>query len=106
MKIIRTSVVITLFLINIFVFSENISKNQIILIHSFLFGLMVITEKIEKKTAKKAKKLVAYFFTINIFRVVIIILFLSPIVFFSETNKKEIAINFFVVYFLYMLLFL
>lgn len=100
----KTLIVLIIFLLNIIVFSKTLSPKEIIIIHAFLFGVMVVSERIEKKIIKKEKKLLLMFLTTNIFRAALIILFLFPLIFFSHQNNIEKTINFFLIYFLHLII--
>ena len=100
----KITMIIGLFLLNSLIFRGNLTLNQIILIHAFLFGIMILSEKIERKIAKNKNNIITLFLTINIIRASLIILFLLPTIFFSYDNKIETVLNFFIVYFLYILI--
>ena len=65
---------------------------------------MIISEKSERKINKKTNNVISLFLTINIVRAGLIILFLFPTIFFTYDNKTEITLNFFIVYFLHILI--
>ena len=100
----KTIIIIGLFLLNSLIFPGTLSFNQIIFIHAFLFGIMILSEKAEKKIAKETNNIISFFLTINIIRGVLVILFLLPTIFFSYDNKIEVTLNFFIVYFLHILI--
>ena len=104
MRTVKIAAIIGLFLLNSLVFRQKLTFSEIVFIHTFLFGIMILSEKIEYKIAKKTKNILTLFLTINIVRASLIMFFMFPIIFFSYDNKIEIILNFFIVYFLYMLI--
>ena len=77
----------------------KLAFQEVFIMYSFLFALFLFTQLIQNKLLKKSKKQTYLLLAINIFRIFVCLVFLSPTILNTEKSDSFFVINFFIVYF-------
>ena len=100
--------IITLYLFNLLLahyFELLISIFQITLIHTFLFSLLILKERIYRALVLKKTKHPFKFLAINAFNFFICLLYIIPVVLSTDGNSQfSIVCNFFICFFIYLVI--
>lgn len=100
--------IILLYVFNILLahhFDILISIFQITLIHTFLFSLLVLKERIYRTLILKKTKQPFNFLAINVFNFFICLLYITPFILFIDGNSQfYVVCNFFICFFLYLVI--
>lgn len=97
---------VVLALINVaavFIFECTILFLEVLIINTFLFLLMLLTDFVWVKITKTKKLQPTYFFIINFIRIGLSIGFLLPQILNYEKENNPYIINFFIIYFFYLI---
>lgn len=97
--------VIVLCAINLIIVEKlkiKITLQQILIIHSFLFSLTVLSNIIQKKVLQLKNTTAFRLLSINFLRIFACLIFLLPIILKHEEPNKSYIYNFFACYFLYL----
>lgn len=86
----------------IYIFQKNELLCFAVSAHLFLFALDVCTQIFEKRLNNNRNPLLAL--SINFFRIVFCIVFLLPQITSSNTDRKLYIINFFLLYFVFLII--
>ncbi len=100
----RNKLIFFLFLtaLNIFfvrVFELEVSCNQVLTIHTFLFFLFFFTNALQHKLAQKKPQQPIISLSINFFRIILCVIFLFLTFLQTKHTSKSYIYNFFFVYF-------
>jgi len=102
MKINKLYLFIPLFAINALVvsfFELELNFLEVLTIHTFLFSLLFFTDLIQTKISKYKSTIPIIIISINFFRILACVLFLSSRILNQENTNKSYIYNFFFVYF-------
>ena len=83
-------------------FKINITFQQVLTIHTFLFTLSLLAQIIQIKFSGNKKITPAHFLTMNFLRIFLCILFLLPIILQYSNSENIYIYNFFIAYFIYL----
>ena len=105
MKKSKVILLIALILINLFLvhlFKIKISFQQVLIIHVFLFSLSFLADLIQVNFLKHKNTNIFSLIGINLARILLCIIFLSPIIFTTERAEPSYIYSFFISYFFYL----
>lgn len=77
---------------------------EIIKIHAFCLSTTIIVQKTHEFFTKKESTPLIYLLNIHIGRLILATIFVWPIIYSENTLKKQIIINFSIIYFAYLLI--
>lgn len=83
-------------------FKIKIIFQQVLIIHSFLLSLALLSDLIQKKLSKLKNPTSSHLLSVNFLRILACIVFLLPIILNHEESDKNYIYNFFVCYFIYL----
>ena len=83
-------------------FKTKITLQEVLIIHSFIFTLSFLTDRIQIKFSKYKKITQSHFLIINFTRMFLCIVFLLPIILNYNKSYNIYIYNFFFIYFSYL----
>lgn len=81
----------------------KITFQQILIIHTFLLLLVILSNIIQEKLSKLKNTTPSHLLSVNFLRILACIFFLLPIILKHEESDKNYIYNFFLCYFIYLL---
>lgn len=103
-NILFAGIILTVNLFLVEITTVQIDSYGILFINIFLFSISFLGSLFQKKIAKKNKTTPSYFLAINFMRMFLCILFLLPIIIDYEKSDALFIYNFFIIYFLYLIM--
>ena len=85
-----------------YLFKLKITFQQILIVHVFLFSLVILTDLIRDKFLQHKNISISLLLSLNFFRIIASVIFLLPIILRQERFHKSYIYNFFICYFIYL----
>lgn len=95
-------IVLAVNLVLVWGFKINITFQQVLTIHTFLFTLSLLAQIIQVKFSGNKKITPAHFLIMNFLRIFLCILFLLPTILQYNNSEDVYIYNFFIIYFIYL----
>ena len=99
-KVTMAIILCTINLILVEKFKIKITFQQILIIHTFLLLLVILSNIIQEKLSKLKNTTPSHLLSVNFLRILACIFFLLPIILKHEESDKNYICNFFVCYFI------